>query len=123
MLLKKIPDYFVPVEFERCSPPCDKVQMNESFLKKLNSARHMAGVPFILNSAYRTPSWDKSHGRTGTGYHTKGRAVDVRCMDGESRAKIVSAAISCGLNGIGVYRTFIHLDDRLIPCVFYGDSD
>lgn len=123
MEIKKIPDYFPSVEFERCTPKCFKCQMIDSFLIKLNSARHMAGVPFILNSAYRTSSWDKNHGRSGNGYHTKGRAVDVRCMDSETRAKIVTAAICCGLNGIGIYRTFIHLDDRSVPCIFYGDSD
>lgn len=122
MELKRIPDYFLNVEFERCTPSCQKASMSESFLKKLNSARHIAGIPFILNSAYRTPQWDRSHGRSGEGYHTIGHAVDVRCMNGTDRYKIVDGAIRCGLS-CGIYRTFIHLDDRPESVIFYGDAD
>lgn len=118
-----IPDYFPAIEFERCTPSCDKNAMSALFLKKLNSARHMAGVPFILNSAYRSPEWDKKHGRSGRGYHTKGHAVDVRCIDADTRYLIIKAAISCGLNGIGVYRNFIHLDDRPFGQIFNGEID
>lgn len=118
MALKKIPDFFPDVEFNRCTPSCEKSSMKDSFLKKLNSCRYQAGVPFILNSAYRSEKWDKDHGRSGTGYHTKGRAVDIRCVDNQSRAKIITAAICCGLNGIGIAKTYIHLDDRPFPTIW-----
>lgn len=112
MLTEKIPDYFSPFEFRACSPSCKKSDMDAKFLMKLNSCRYLVGSYFVLNSAYRSPAWDKSKGRSGTGYHTKGRAVDIRCSDSFTRGKIVQAAISCGLNGIGIAKNYIHLDDR-----------
>lgn len=117
-LTEKIPDYFADVEFERCTPACKKVQMSSRLLYRLNSARHMAGVPFILNSAYRSVDWEHSKGRSGKGYHTKGRAVDIRCVDSDARWKIINAATACGLNGIGIAKTYIHLDDRDIPSIW-----
>lgn len=113
-----VPDYFPDFEFEMCTPACRKSQMSERFLLRLNSARHMAGVPFLLNSAFREVDYEKAHGRSGKGFHTKGRAVDIRCLDSECRWRIINAATACGLNGIGIAKTFIHLDDRDVPKIW-----
>lgn len=111
--------YFSENDFERCFPVCFMSDMDEQFLLKLDAVRELAGVPFILNCAYRTPSWDKSRGRSGEGYHTKGRAVDVRCCDGVTRRKIINACIHYGLS-VGVYRSFLHIDDRDKPIIFWS---
>lgn len=117
----KVQDYFKEIEFERCVPSCKKSDMDDKFLLKLNSCRELCNTPFILNSAFRSSEWDKSKGRTGIGFHTKGRAVDIRCIDPEIRSRIVINAMSCGLNGIGISKTFIHLDDRAIPSLWLYD--
>lgn len=79
---------------------------------RLDEARALAGIPFVLTSAYRTPFYDSKHGRSGKGYHTRGRAVDIKCIDGASRRIIVRSLLNCGFNGIGIADTFIHVDDR-----------
>lgn len=112
--------FFSERDFERCFPVCFITDMDIQFLLKLDSAREYAGLPFILNCAYRSPSWDKSRGRSGEGYHTKGRAVDVRCCDGESRRKIIEACLHFGLS-VGVYRSFLHIDDRENPIIFWSN--
>lgn len=111
-------DYFAESEFGRCVPACSKSQMNVDFLKRLNKARRIAGIPFILNCAYRSIEWDKSKGRTGNSYHTKGRAVDIRCLDNNSRFVIVNALIDAGFHGIGISNSFIHVDDRQIKTIW-----
>lgn len=111
-------DYFAESEFRRCIPSCDKSQMDSSFLTRLNKARRIAGLPFILNSAYRSPDYDMQKGRTGNSYHCKGRAVDIKCLDSSSRAVIVSALLSAGFRGIGIANTFIHVDDRQVKCMW-----
>ena len=63
--------HFTETEFERCFPVCSLADMDQVFIDKLDSARKLADVPFILNCAYRSSSWDKSRGRSGSGYHTK----------------------------------------------------
>ena len=112
--------HFTETEFERCFPVCSLADMDQVFIDKLDFARKLADVPFILNCAYRSSSWDKSRGRSGSGYHTKGRAVDIRCVDSSDRYKIVSACIHCGLS-VGIYRTFLHIDDREEPILFWSN--
>lgn len=109
--------YFQPQEFWRCSPSCALSDMDERFMRLLDNARSIAGVPFVLNSAFRSSVWDISKGRSGTGYHTKGRAVDIACTDSSSRSKIVHACLSLGLS-CGISRTFIHVDNRPNQIVF-----
>lgn len=111
-------DYFAPYEFIRCVPSCTKGQMDIDFLKRLNKARRIAGIPFILNCAYRSSDYDKSKGRTGNSFHCVGRAVDIKCLDSSSRAVMVSSLIRAGFHGIGISNTFIHVDDRPLKCMW-----
>ena len=104
-------DYFHPSEFTRCNPPCKKSDMHPETLCKLNKSRHIAGIPFVLNCAYRSPAHDRARGRSGTGAHTLGRGVDVRCYSADTRYKIITAAIEAGFTRIGVADTYVHLDD------------
>lgn len=111
--------YFTLDEFKRCSPRCEFSQMDISFMEKLDTARDMAGTPFVLLSAYRSSDYDISRGRSGKGYHTLGRAVDIKCVDGNLRWKIIYSCMRLGLS-VGVYKTFLHIDNRLKPTLFYG---
>lgn len=111
--------YFKPDEFQKCTPKCDISQMNPQFLRVLDAVRADCGFCFILNSAYRSPDWERSKGRSAVGYHTKGRAVDVRCTESWKRARIISECVKRGLS-CGVSSKFIHIDDRELtePIVF-----
>lgn len=111
-------DYFAESEFRACIPKCEKSHMNKSFMERLNIARRYAGIPFVLNSAFRSSEFDMQRGRTGNSYHCKGRAVDIRCLDSSSRAVIVDALIRAGFRGIGISNTFIHVDDRPLKCLW-----
>ena len=103
--------YFKEKEFKACSPACSLQDMKQHTMDKLDAARELAGIPFVINSAYRSPEWEKKHDRTGTGAHTKGTAVDIRCTTDENRMKIVSACLSVGFRRIGIGKTYIHVDD------------
>ena len=103
--------YFKESEFKRCTPPCSLQDMNQSTMKRLDYARMIAGIPFVINSAYRTLEYEKAHGRKGTSSHTLGRAVDIRCNTDENRFKIVGALQQAGFNRIGIGKTYIHVDD------------
>lgn len=103
--------YFSEGEFNRCSPSCSMQDMKQATMSKLDTAREIAGIPFVLNSAYRSKEWDRSKGRSGTGAHTLGRAVDIRCNTSRNRFKIVDALLKSGFKRVGVAKTFIHADD------------
>lgn len=102
--------YFTPEEFYKCTPSCSIDDMRPFFMSRLEMARELAGIPFVLNSAYRSVDWEKQHNRTGTSSHCKGVAVDVRCFESDKRYKIVRAALAAGFRRIGIARNFVHLD-------------
>ena len=102
--------YFTEKEFNRCNPSCSLQDMDQDFMNTLDALREKAGIPLVLNSAYRTVAHEKSRGRSGTSAHTLRVACDIRCSSSNNRYKILTAAIALGFVRIGVYPTFIHLD-------------
>lgn len=103
--------YFSPSEFEKCNPSCSIEDMDGGFLDLLDEVREKAGIPLVLNCAYRTKAHEKKMGRSGNSAHTRGKAVDIRCNTSSNRYKIVKAALECGICRIGIGKTFVHLDN------------
>jgi len=102
--------YFTQKDFDNCNPPCNMNDLKGDFIKKLDIARQVAKVPFVLTSAYRSEAWEKEQGRDGTSSHTKGIAVDIKCSSSHDRFRIFNGLISVGFNRIGIGRNFIHVD-------------
>lgn len=103
--------YFQEKEFNKCTPSCSLQDMNQDFMKRLDNARRIAKIPFVLSSAYRTKDWEYSHGRTGTSSHTEGRAVDILCRTNSNRFSIIDSLLKAGFSRIGIANTYIHVDD------------
>ena len=102
--------YFSEAEFKRCTPPCSINDMDQEFLKLMDAIRERAGIPLVINCAYRSREYDLSKGRSGNSMHTKGIAVDFRCLNYQTRLIIVQAAFACGIKRIGQGETFVHID-------------
>ena len=102
--------YFKDEEFKLAVPACSLSQMDEVFMKRLDDAREYAGIPFIINSAFRSVEYEKSKGRPGTSQHTKGLAVDIRCVSNAQRFRILASLIMVGFRRIGIGTSFIHVD-------------
>lgn len=102
--------YFKDEEFKLAMPACSLSQMDEVFMKRLDDAREYAGIPFIINSAFRSVEYEKSKGRSGTSQHTKGLAVDIRCINNAQRFRILASLIMVGFRRIGIGTSFIHVD-------------
>ena len=83
--------------------------MNADFLNKLDEAREYAGIPFVINSAYRSPTHPLSI-KNPTSSHIKGLAVDIRCNTSRNRFIVLDALIAVGFNRIGIADNFIHVD-------------
>lgn len=116
------PKYFSRTEFELCSPSCILEDMDPDFLKRLDLLRECCGFPLSLNCAFRSVEHEKANGRSGSSFHCAGRAADIRCVSNSQRFTIVQNAMFLGLSGIGIYDTFIHVDDRETPCLWYGSK-
>ena len=83
--------------------------MNKDFLAKLDEAREYANIPFIINSAYRSPEHPESI-KNPSSSHIKGLAVDISVKDSRTRFLILDALLVVGFNRIGISNTFIHVD-------------
>lgn len=103
--------HFTEKEFQRCIPSCSLQDMKQSTMNRFDTARDLAGIPLVINCAYRSSEWDRSKGRSGTGAHTTGRAIDIRCNTDRNRFLIIDALIKAGFTRIGIAKTFIHADD------------
>jgi uncharacterized protein YcbK (DUF882 family) len=86
-------------------------KMDADFLAKLDEARELANIPFIINSAYRSVEQNKKVGGKPNSSHLKGLAVDIKIKDSRTRYIVLNALISVGFNRIGVASSFIHVDD------------
>ena len=106
-----IKNYFKRSE-EWC-PCCHSGGLVPDFREKLNKAREIAGIPFILNSAFRCEAHNAEVGGSETSSHMAGLAVDIKCTDAWTRWKMLSALLAEGFNRIGIGKTFIHVDDDL----------
>ena len=84
--------------------------MDLDFLAKLDKAREYAGIPFVINSAYRSPEHPESI-KNPTSSHIKGLAVDIKANNSRTRYKVLEALIHVGFNRIGIADSFIHVDD------------
>ena len=83
--------------------------MDADFISKLELARATAGVPFVINSAWRPEDESKAH--------QLGRAVDIKVEPGNSRARfhILRGRFLAGFRRVGVYDRHIHVDDNPGP--------
>lgn len=108
--------YFKFNEFDSPDQPGSGYLMDPSFLQLLDKIRESAGIPFIINSGYRTPRHNEEEGGKSNSAHLRGLAVDIRAVSGIAKFKIMQAAIFCGVNRIGIGKHFIHIDiDTTLP--------
>lgn len=102
--------YFTKEEFA-CRETGENKIVSE-FIQKLDELREECGFPFYISSGYRSPRHSLEAVKDKPGTHTLGIAADIAVSDGVQRRKIVETALSLGFGGIGVAKTFIHVDIR-----------
>lgn len=86
------------------------VGLKPELISMIDKARGIAGVPFKINSGFRTPEQNKKAGGVKDSSHMSGKAVDIACTSDSNRHKIVTALLTVGFNRIGIAKTFIHAD-------------
>jgi len=87
-------------------------RMESEFIERLDELREACGFPFIITSGYRAPSHSIEKRKAKPGTHAQGIAADIRVSGGVQRRIIIEKAIELGFNGIGVAKTFVHVDIR-----------
>lgn len=108
-------EFFSEDEFDckchRCLKGYDDMQ--STTLRKLFMAREMAGVPFVITSAFRCPEHNRKVGGTSNSAHLRGHAVDIAARNSREYFKILKALFAVGFPRIGYNKVnkFIHVDD------------
>ena len=103
-------NYFIRKELEcRC---CGVCLIAEELVEKLNQAREIAGIPFIITSGYRCAKHNEEVGGVAESSHTKGLAVDIAFKNSNQCFKIVRALYDAGFRRIGINfaKSFVHCD-------------
>ena len=104
-------EFFNPWEFEcKCGCGLGVEQMDAVFLRRLDRARKLAGVPFHLTSAIRCTKHNELEGGRPTSSHLTGFAVDIAVVSSASRYEIRDALISVGFTRFGTGKAFLHVD-------------
>ena len=87
--------------------------MDNEFLYMLDDARDIAGIPFKINSGYRTEDHNKKVGGKKDSSHLIGLAADISCKDSRQRSIMLSSFRAVGFTRIGIGKTFIHVDSDM----------
>jgi uncharacterized protein YcbK (DUF882 family) len=105
--------YFKLSEFDSPDEPGSGSKMDPQFLLLLEEVREEAGIPFRVNSGYRTVARNKLDGGKPKSAHRKGKAADIDAQTNRARFKIVRAALTKDVRRIGIGKTFVHLDNDI----------
>ena len=119
----KLSEHFDLSEF-RCRCGCGGESKPEILanLKKvaamLEKVRQACGRPLAINSGYRCPKHNKAVGGASQSLHLTGQAADVTCAT-LTPAEVQRIARGVPeVHGLGLGKTFTHLDVRGVRQVF-----
>lgn len=108
---EKIKPHFKASEFQ-CKDKTEELLVAQDLLNILEEIRKHFDKPVIINSGYRTPSWNSKVGGTPNSYHCKGMAADI-VVKGKSSKEVAEYANSImEKGGIIRYTNFTHIDVR-----------
>ncbi len=100
--------------WEFLCPDCKREYMDVrlyGFIWRLQRARTIAGIPFVLGSGWRCYHRNAAVGGVDNSDHKTGHAGDIIVTTSEERFIVFNAVIEAGFTRVGVAKFFIHVDD------------
>jgi len=96
-----------------CKDGSEELLCSPLLLELLEEIRDHFKKPVIINSGYRTPSWNAKVGGAGNSYHCKGMAADIHIkgISTDLIAKYASELME-DYGGVIRYGNFVHIDVR-----------
>ncbi len=92
---------------------CGKVDnLDPELVRRLETARAIAGIPFIINSGVRCQWHNTFVGGAAGSQHLVGKAAHIGIAGSEQRFIVLDAIKGSGFKRIGIASTFIHVDVR-----------
>lgn len=87
--------------------------LDEDFIELLDRARSISGVPYLINSGFRTSQKNALIGGVKDSSHVKGLAVDLKAKDSYARHQILKGLFSVGFVRFVIYPNHIHVDNDI----------
>ena len=107
----RVSEHFFRDELE-CKCGCGIMNATPQLLALLEAMRRHLNRPMSLTSACRCVDHNTRSGGSKNSRHITGEAADIPAPDDGTRFELVQAAIACGAGGIGIAKTFVHVDCR-----------
>ena len=109
--INRLSKHFKAKEFQ-CKDKTEGLLIAKELLEVLEKIRSNFNAPVIINSGYRTPSWNAKIGGAPNSYHCKGMAADI-VVKGHSSREVAKYADSIMEQGAVIrYTNFTHIDVR-----------
>ena len=107
----KVSSHFKAKEFQ-CKDNSEYLLVATELIEILEKIRDHFNAPVIIDSGYRTPSWNIKVNGAANSYHCKGMAADIVVKGHSSRevAKYADSIMEQG--GLIRYTNFVHIDVR-----------
>lgn len=104
-------EHFKAREFQ-CGDKTKGLLVATELIETLEKIRNHFNAPVIINSGYRTPSWNSKVNGASNSYHCKGMAADivVKGHNSQEVAKYADSIMEKG--GVIRYTNFTHVDVR-----------
>lgn len=117
---KKLSTNFKVKEFA-CTDGSDPIFIDSDLVNILQKIRNHFGKSVTITSAYRTPSKNKACGGTTYSRHLYGKAADIK-IQGVAPKTVAAYAekLLPKSGGIGIYKTFTHIDCRVTKSRWNG---
>lgn len=108
----RLTQHFKAEEF-KCKDGTKEFLWAIELLEVLETIRNHFNEPVIINSGYRTPTWNTRVGGAKNSYHVKGMAADIRVKNVSPKevAKFASEYMK-DHGGVICYTNFVHVDVR-----------
>lgn len=107
-------EHFSKHEF--ISPDTGECWIDPAFVEMLEQARVQSGIPFVITSGCRTPTYNRAIGGKPNSAHLRGLAADISVQSDQSRYILVRRLLSVGFERIGIGSNFVHVDcDDSLP--------
>lgn len=104
-----------------CKDGSDPILIAPELVTILQAIRTHFGKPVVINSAYRTPEYNKKVGGSSQSQHCYGTAADI-AISGVTPKQVAAFAETLLYNrgGIGIYEGFTHIDVRDVKSRWNG---
>jgi len=107
----KLSNNFNLKEFECKCGKCKKTIVDAKLVNLLQMIRDHYKKEIYINSGYRCSKHNKAVGGASNSMHTKGKAADI-VVKGVAPNMVAAYAEYIGIQGIGLYGSFVHIDTR-----------